>query len=284
VDIELARTFLAVVETGSFLDAAEKVHVTQSTVSTRIRSLEEQLGHPVFERSRAGATLTPAGRHFERHAVSLVRTWAQARVDAGMSATLQSGLHIGAAPSLWEGFLIEVLPDVMSAFADVSIRASYGTSDDLERQLLDGGLDLAILYRPRLRAGLSVLQLFEDAFVLVSSDISGTQDPFGPDYVLIDWGPEFRADHALNFPDLAPPHLQLGLGALGLQYLRRRVASGYFPQRLVGGDIARGRLRMVDEAPRFAYAAYAVFGETQEESVAGLVAAMLQRQAAELTG
>jgi len=63
MDIELARTFLAVVETGSFLDAADKVHVTQSTVSTRIRTLEQQLGRPVFERSKTGATLTPAGVH-----------------------------------------------------------------------------------------------------------------------------------------------------------------------------------------------------------------------------
>ena len=54
MDIELARTFLAVVETGSFFDAANKVHVTQSTVSMRIRSLEDQLGQSVFDRGKNG--------------------------------------------------------------------------------------------------------------------------------------------------------------------------------------------------------------------------------------
>ncbi|MDX1743391.1 MAG: LysR family transcriptional regulator, partial [Ruegeria sp.] len=61
MDIELARTFLAVVETGTFFDAANRVHVTQSTVSMRIRTLEQQLGQAVFERGKSGATLTPAG-------------------------------------------------------------------------------------------------------------------------------------------------------------------------------------------------------------------------------
>jgi DNA-binding transcriptional LysR family regulator len=65
MDIELARTFLAVVETGSFFNAAGKVNVTQSTVSMRIRTLEQQLGQPVFERSKTGATMTAAGRNFQ---------------------------------------------------------------------------------------------------------------------------------------------------------------------------------------------------------------------------
>lgn len=73
MDIELARTFLAVVETGSFVGAADRVHVTQSTVSMRIRSLEEQLGKPLFERGKTGASLTPAGVQFQRHALALVR-------------------------------------------------------------------------------------------------------------------------------------------------------------------------------------------------------------------
>jgi DNA-binding transcriptional LysR family regulator len=65
MDIELARTFLAVVETGSFFNAAGKVNVTQSTVSMRIRTLEQQLGQPVFERSKTGVTMTAAGRNFQ---------------------------------------------------------------------------------------------------------------------------------------------------------------------------------------------------------------------------
>ena len=68
MDIDLARTFLAVVDSGSFVEAANRVNVTQSTVSARIRSLEELIGKSLFERSKAGAALTPSGYQFQRHA------------------------------------------------------------------------------------------------------------------------------------------------------------------------------------------------------------------------
>jgi len=62
VDTELARTFLTVVTAGNFITAAERLHVSQSTVSTRIHTLEEQLGCTLFVRNKAGTTLTAAGR------------------------------------------------------------------------------------------------------------------------------------------------------------------------------------------------------------------------------
>ena len=68
MDTELARTFLVVVAAGSFVAAAERLHVTQSTVSTRIQRLEEKLGAELFVRNKSGTTLTSAGRQFQPHA------------------------------------------------------------------------------------------------------------------------------------------------------------------------------------------------------------------------
>ena len=59
MDIELARTFVEIVSTGSFIKAADRLHVAQTTVSARVRFLEEQLGRPLFVRNKAGASLTP---------------------------------------------------------------------------------------------------------------------------------------------------------------------------------------------------------------------------------
>jgi DNA-binding transcriptional LysR family regulator len=54
MDTELARTFLTVVEAGNFISAAERLHVSQSTVSTRIHTLEDLLGCVLFVRNKAG--------------------------------------------------------------------------------------------------------------------------------------------------------------------------------------------------------------------------------------
>ena len=58
MDTELARTFLTVITSGSLISAAERLHVSQSTVSTRIHTLEDQLGCTLFVRNKAGTTLT----------------------------------------------------------------------------------------------------------------------------------------------------------------------------------------------------------------------------------
>src|SRR3546814_5077284 len=68
MDISVARTFLEVVKTGSFVSAAANLNLTQTAVSARIRVLEDQLDRPVFTRNKAGAKLTPAGEQFLRFA------------------------------------------------------------------------------------------------------------------------------------------------------------------------------------------------------------------------
>ena len=110
METELARTFLTVVAAGNFVGAAERLHVTQSTVSARIHTLEEQLGCGLFVRNKAGTRLTAAGRQFQKHAAILVRTVERARHDVGIAAGYQGTLTVGGRFGLWEGLLLEWLP------------------------------------------------------------------------------------------------------------------------------------------------------------------------------
>lgn len=74
MDITLLKTFIEVAQTGSFGTAAERLLVTQSTVSLRIAKLEASLGRALFTRSKAGAELTVAGSTFEQYALALLHT------------------------------------------------------------------------------------------------------------------------------------------------------------------------------------------------------------------
>lgn len=275
MDVDLARTFLAVTAAGSFLEAAERVHVTQSTVSARIRTLEERLGRPLFERGHSGAALTPAGRRFHRHAVAFVRTWTQAKIDAGLPETLETSLRIGAPQSLWDGYLMRALPTLMRELPAIALIAETGYPDVLATRLIAGDLDLAVAYRPHTTEGLLVERVLEDEFALVTSDPDTNADPFGDNYVFVDWSPEFRADHIRALPSVATPRLQLAVGTLGLQYLQAGPATGYFPMRIVEPEIRAGRLRLVETAPRFAYAVYAMIQETDKQDAAGKAAGVL---------
>ena len=64
MDIEQARTFLAITAHGSFLEAAKHLHLTQSTVSARIQRLEEEIVARLFIHNRSGASLKSSVRRF----------------------------------------------------------------------------------------------------------------------------------------------------------------------------------------------------------------------------
>lgn len=280
MDIDLARTFLAVIEAGSFIEAAERVHVTQSTVSMRIKTLEEQLGKTLFERSKAGAVLTPAGLQFHKHALTMVRVWEQARLEVSLPPGYQAALTVGGQVSLWDGFLMDWLARMRTKAPDIALRAQMGFSNVLMQRLVDGTLDIAVMYTPQSRPGFEVERLFEEEIVLVSSEPRPAGRP-GRSYVYNDWGPEFQADHSLNFPDLSTPGLYMELGTLGLKFLLDGCASGYFPKRIVSEHLEAGRLKLVKKAPVFHYPAYVVYPSDGDKNLLRSVLKVMRKVAGE---
>lgn len=300
MDIDLARTFLAVADGGSFVEAARRVHVTQSTVSTRIRTLEEQLGKALFERSKAGAELTQAGVQFHKHAVALVRVWEQARLEVSLPAGYQAALTVGGQYSLWDGFLMDWLARMRAEAPEIAIRTFSGISAALMQRLVEGTLDIGIMYTPQSRPGFELEMLFEEELVLVTSEAppagsrkargrraakseAKPETKLGGNYIYIDWGPEFQVDHSLNFPDLVTPGLFMEIGSLGLKYLLENRASAYLPRRLVQRPLAEGRLTLVPGVPAFHYPAYVVYPVAGDAGVIELVLQNLRSAAQQTT-
>jgi DNA-binding transcriptional LysR family regulator len=276
VDTELARTFLTVVEAGNFISAAERLHVSQSTVSTRIHSLEDQLGCTLFVRNKAGTTLTSAGRQFQRHASTLVRTIEQARHDIGIPKGFSGTLVIGGRIGLWEEFLLHWLPLMQETNPTISIRAESGIEPEIMQGLIEGRIDVGVMYTPQSRPGLKVEQLFEERLVMVSSDPKSAPEPQSG-YVYIDWGPEFYARHSACFPNFGGPALTANIGWLGLQHVLMNGGTGYFPLRIVLPFLATRRLHMVAGAPEFVMPAYVVYPPDSNREVIGSAVAIMHQ-------
>lgn len=264
MDINLARTFLMVAETGSFIEAAAKLNITQSTVSARIKGLEELLGRPVFERSKSGADLTAAGEQFRKHALALVRVWQRAQLEVSLSDQHRDHLAVGAPIGLWQGFLLKWVARLRTDSPDIAVSAISATSSTLTQRLIEGTLDLAVMYRPIQPPGHVVEHLFDEEFVLVTSARASSRRTTS-DYVFVDWGPDFQQDHAAAYPELANPGLHLDLGSISIDYLLSNEASAYFPARIVKHHVARGRLRQPKRARRFVYPVYMVYPESRDE-------------------
>lgn len=273
MDIEQARTFLAISAHGSFLEAAGRLHVTQSTVSARIQNLETELGARLFVRNRAGASLTQAGRRFLQHAKTLVLTVEQARHDVGLPSRYRASIRVGGRIALWEGLLPRWVGWMRRTAPDVSIQSEIGFEEVLMRRLIEGTLDIAVMYTPSHAPGLVVEHLFDETLVLVSSK-PDTRWP-GDDYIYVEWGPGFYARHREYYPDLERPAQVVNIGWLGVQLILTNGGSCFLPIRMARPLIESGRLFQVTDGPEFPHPTYMVFprqsdSETLQQALMGL--------------
>lgn len=265
MDIELARTFLEIVSTGSFIRASERLNVGQTTVSARIRLLEQQLGRPLFVRNKSGASLTPAGEQFLRYAPTFVQLWQRARHQVAVPPGHRAVITIGSEVSLWEPLLLNWVVWMRRSLRDIALRVHVDVPQDLINHVAAGLVDVAIMYAPQHRPGLKIDLLMEEELALATTDpkASGNNEP---EYVHVDWGPDFALHHGVSFPD-STPGLFANLGPLALNYVLSEGGSGYFRMQALHPHIEAGRLHLVPDAPRFSYPVYVVYSANADETV-----------------
>lgn len=259
MDLELLRTFLELNRTRHFGRAAEALFVTQAAVSARLKSLEQELGVTLFERSRREMRLTPEGGRLVRHSEKLISSWRAARQDVSLAEASEQ-LVIGGSSRLWDVLLQRWLHDLRREYPTLAIIAESQTPDFLTRKLIDGTLDVAILLEP---AQLDIMHIEEVAtveFILVSS-ASGldVEQALEQNYVFVDWGLSFGLDHRRAFPDAAEAITRVSHAKMALEYINLIGGSAYLPRRMVDKDIELGLLHEVADAPAFSRVAYATY-------------------------
>jgi len=258
MNIVLARTFLEVVESGNFLTAADRLHVTQSTISMRVKALEAVVGRKLFVRHKSGTKLPAAGQQFRLYAELLVSTWERARQEIVLPAGIDAVLSMGAESPLWDSFLIGWLGKFRGEHKEVAVRAEIGDSTWLTRQLAEGLLDIAITYTPNARSGIVVEPLYNEKLVLVSHKARSLMR-WSPDYIYSDWGPDIREAHSRAYPEGNRPSLTGSLGALSIRLMLENGGSGYFPLGSISRYIAEKKLFLVSGAPAFERKVYCVY-------------------------
>jgi DNA-binding transcriptional LysR family regulator len=274
MDIELARTFVEIVSTGSFIKAADRLHVAQTTVSARVRLLEQQLGRPLFVRNKGGATLTPAGEQFLRFAPTFVQLWQRARQQVAVPEGHRAVLTVGSEVSLWQPILLEWVRMMRRSHPDIALRAHVDVPQDLISHVAAGLVDVAIMYAPQHRPGLEIDLLVEEELVLVTTDLSNHRAD-DPRYVHVEWGPDFTLHHGASFPD-ATPSLVANLGPLALNYVLSEGGSGYFRMHAVQPYLESGELHLVPGAPHFSFPVYAVHSTNVDAATLGTALTVLR--------
>lgn len=149
MELRHLRYFDTLAETLNFTRAAERLHVTQSTLSHQIRQLEEELGLVLFDRSNKKVALTEAGELLRSHFVPALQ-----QIDRGLQALSHPGeafageLRIAATHS----FNTRLVPMCVSAFLathpNVKVGVEELSAELIAKRLSSGHLDLGVSYRP----------------------------------------------------------------------------------------------------------------------------------------
>jgi len=171
MELRHLRYFVALAETLSFTRAADRVHVTQSTLSHQIRQLEDEVGQPLFDRIGKKVVTTEAGELFLASATRALK-----EVDHGI-ALLRSGAHgltgqvrIGATYTFNIGLIPECVALFLARHPTVRVKVEELPAEKISERLHAGELDLGIAYRPDDPTGLWFEPLYNEEMVLVVSD------------------------------------------------------------------------------------------------------------------
>lgn len=144
LDPVLLKSFVAVVESGSFTRAGERVHLSQSTVSQHLRRLEEQLGSELLDRSGRYVVTTESGARLLGYARRLLALMEDA-VEELREGQVQGEIHIGVP----EDFAADLLTPLLGAFAReypaIRLEVTSGLSNTLWQQFCAGSYDLVLV-------------------------------------------------------------------------------------------------------------------------------------------
>jgi DNA-binding transcriptional LysR family regulator len=147
LDLDLLRSFVAVVETGGFTRAAERVHLTQSTISQQIKRLELETKRPLFRRTTRSVALTDDGEMLLGDARRLLQLEEAARLR--MAAPRLSGtVRLGVVEEVAGGSLPSALGRFAALHPGVKLEVQIGVSAELIELLNAGRLDVVFAKRP----------------------------------------------------------------------------------------------------------------------------------------
>lgn len=209
MDIGQLEAFISIAKTANFTKSAELLYIAQSTISAKIHALEESLGTPLFIRTNRSVTLTPAGEYFLSYAERIVSLAGESRLGVQTNQRFTSTLVIGGHGSIWAYGLLSRLQSFREKHPELALHLITGYASTISQHVVDGVVDIGVVYLPPANPGLEVIPLAEEELLLVGRD--KPQRPvdadslWSPKYVHLDWGAPFSEwFQSLSGPNYIP--------------------------------------------------------------------------------
>jgi LysR family nitrogen assimilation transcriptional regulator len=171
MDLRQLRYFVGIVQAGSLSRAADQMHVAQSALSHHLASLETELDRQLVTRGPKGIVLTEAGAVLYRHAEAILRHLEFAKHDAASARDVPSGRVSIGFPVAWTAIVgYELFTRIRAAYPQIRLHVTDGNSSLLHERLVNGRLDIAVLFLDQPERGLVVEPLLMEELFYVTAD------------------------------------------------------------------------------------------------------------------
>lgn len=260
MDTTTLRTFVALAQIKSFTRTAQQLFVAQSTVTNRIRDLEEELGTKLFIRSHKQVSLTLAGQKFQPYAQRFITLEQTAMQDIQTSPTYAQEIQIGTTNTIYECHLQKRLCTYLQQKPSISLHVTISHTTEMLQKLQEGTLDAVFSFSALFRDGYICTPYRTDALVLVcrgdDTTYAGgiTKDNLQKiDYLFCNFALQ-GVD--LYIQDIFPRYHRFPFEIDNSTKLSQYVAAGvgytFLPHSLIEDDLFNGKLRaipLLDFAP-----------------------------------
>ncbi|MBT3145636.1 LysR family transcriptional regulator [Neptunomonas phycophila] len=169
IDIRQLKAFLAVTDEHSFTKAADKLHITQPTLSVIIKDLELALGVKLFDRTTRSVTPTATGLHLTSHARRLIKDLDRTVSEVQSFSSLERGnIKLAALPSIASSLAPKALASLNQLYPNIDITLKDCAADDVIKAIEEGEVDLGItVLTPELYKKYDVTPLLHDELLIV---------------------------------------------------------------------------------------------------------------------
>ncbi len=168
MDLKQLEYFVRVAELGSFTRASIALDIAQPALSRQVRLLEVELRQSLLVRNGRGATPTEAGKLLLEHARGILHQVERAREELGrVRGALAGRVAIGLPPSLARVLTVPLTRAFRQQMPDAQLSISEGLSAAMQEWLVNGRLDIAVLYNAQPANGIEITPLLDEDLLLV---------------------------------------------------------------------------------------------------------------------
>lgn len=246
MEFEQLVAFLAVTRTKNFTRAAESLNVVQSTVTTRIKMLEQSMGKELFKRKTRSVELTPAGQSLLPYVEQMMELMRSGREAVRLQPNFESRLVIGGLNSIWDSSIFTDLHEFRKMHDKIAVRMITDHSDHIFQGVQNGTIDVGLVYIPPRSSAIEVLPLVEASLQLVGNpslaeqlEVIQARDLLQLPFIHYNWGPPFTEwfeaevghhDSAAFRVDHTGAFVRLLIQGEGIGFLMDSIAEEYIKE------------------------------------------------------